>query len=246
MAVKTIAVHLTADTTAYNRGRSKRKRRGPRRRRRSRRLRLIHAISSSQRNSVPSVCRADPASPAPPSDLFSRVCHGDSITRSRDACFSPSRSLPPSSLSFGLRLRRNACARPFIFFSSVALRRSRGRCRRSHDLRYFPPGHFPRARGLFAPSAPEPLSYFPPGNISPTRKTIRMGGRRGGRTMGRAAIGPPEIGGKCSARNNICIRESAFSSLISSRVGRVLSQLTRGASKRLLFLCLSFYMHRRL
>lgn len=121
------------------------------------------------------------------------------------------------------RRERERAFGPFIFFSPTALRRrrrrrrararARGRCRRSHDLRYFPPGHFPRSRSLLAPSA-GPLSYFPPGNIAPTRKTIRLEERRPLR-RGRPRGDRREV----LSRNNICICER-LSPLLISRTGR--------------------------
>lgn len=126
------------------------------------------------------------APPSPPSDLFSRVCHGDSITRSRD--ISTVRSflprVPPEGTSpalyfFFLRAPSVAHGAGVVAPTIFAISRR---------------AIFP-ARGLFAPSA-GPLSYFPPGNIAPTRKTILgRGPRDAGRTKGR----PSDRGrsGKC-------------------------------------------------
>lgn len=121
---------------------------------------------------------ASEANRAPPSDLFSRVCHGDSITRSRD--ISTVRSLLPR----GLARRKRAC--PFIFFPLLrapSVARARGTGVVAPTIFAISRRAVFPARGLFAPSA-GPLSYFPPGNIAPTRKTILGGRPWGGRKDG--------------------------------------------------------------
>lgn len=94
------------------------------------------------------VLSASKANRVPPSDLFSRVCHGDSITRYR-ATFPPCAS-SPSSLGVPPEETHPSLYFFFLSYGRPPFRRARSRCRRSHDLRYFPPGHFPRSRAFRA------------------------------------------------------------------------------------------------
>lgn len=108
-------------------------------------------------------------------------------------------SLSLSSLLFYSNLlsrpreKERVCALgPFIFFSPAGtlrrrrLARAQGRCRRSHDLRYFPPGHFPRSRG-FSRLAPGHYLIFRLETSHPQEKRSgwvaeeaeRVGGHRG-------------------------------------------------------------------
>jgi len=168
-------------------------------------------------------------------DLFSRVCHGDSITRSlaRDIsttcvlsfvwrvplCLSLSSLLFHSNLSsLPSAEKRNVCARSLYFFFSrgrpSSSRAQGGQVPSLPRSSQFPAGPFSPLAGLFAPSA-GPLSYFPPGNIAPTRKTIRLGGQ--GRRKERAAIGLEERSGKCFRVITFVSARTPFLSLISSQ-----------------------------
>lgn len=169
-------------------------------------------------------------------DLFSRVCHGDSITRSlaRDIsttcvlsfvwrvplCLSLSplfSSIPISLLS--RPPRKGTCVLgPFIFFSPAGALRRRARradrCRRSHDLRNFPPGHFPRSRG-FSRLAPGHYLIFRLETSHPQEKRSGWVARGGGKS-GRPS-GLEERSGKCFRVITFVSARTPFLSLISSQ-----------------------------
>lgn len=150
---------------------------------------------------------------------FHRVC-----SLVRVACPSLSRpllsSLPFQSLFSPVRREKErvCCMGPFIFFSPAGALRRRARradrCRRSHDLRNFPPGHFPRSRG-FSRLAPGHYLIFRLETSHPQEKRsgwVAKGGGKSGRPSGLE-----ERSGKCFRVITFVSARTPFLSLISSQ-----------------------------